>query len=492
MLSPELSARLGELSDLGAAGALLGWDQQTQMPPAGGEARGEVMATLASLGHERLTAPELGTLLDAAEPEDDTDAAIVRVVRRDHEKASRVPAALARDMELASARAQEPWARARATNDFGLFRPFLEKNLELRRRYVDCFDDAEHPYDTLMDNFEPGLTTARVREVFEQLREGLVPLVAEIAAAEPAPVLPGPFPVAGQQALGRDIARTFGFDESAWRIDLAVHPFASSLNPQDVRVTARYAEENLQGIFAVMHEVGHGLYEHQIDPGLARTTLQTGVSLGIHESQSRLWENLVGRSEPFWRHWGPRLRETFGAAIGDCSDRDLLRAINTVEPGLIRVDADEVTYSLHVILRFQLEVAMIEGSLAVADLPEAWNSGLQELLGVEVPDDTRGCLQDIHWSFGELGYFPTYAIGNIVAAQLWEALTAAVPDLDEQVAAGEYGTIRDWLREHVHRYGRTVEPTELLERATGQALDPEPLLRQLRTKYAGLYGLPDV
>ncbi|MDQ3632177.1 MAG: carboxypeptidase M32, partial [Actinomycetota bacterium] len=419
MLSPELDARLGELTDLGAAGALLGWDQQTMMPPGGGEARGNVMATLATLAHERQTAPELGVLLDAAQPDGEGEQAIVRVARRDHDKARRVPTELAAAMELAAARAQEPWAHARATNDFAHFRPYLERNLELRRRYVDCFEGAEHPYDTLLDNFEPGLTTARVREVFGRLREGLMPLVAALAGAEPAPVLPGPFPIAAQQELALELARAFGFDDGSWRMDLAVHPFAQSLSPQDIRVTARYKEDDLQGLFAVMHEVGHGLYEHQVDPALARTTLGTGVSLGVHESQSRLWENLVGRSEPFWRHWGPKLRAAFPEGVGELSDHDLLRAINAVKPGLIRVDADEVTYSLHVILRFELEVAMIEGTLAIADLPGAWNAGMQNLLGVAVPDDAHGVLQDIHWSFGELGYFPTYAIGNIVAAQLW-------------------------------------------------------------------------
>jgi len=489
MLSPELDARLGELTDLGATGALLGWDQQTMMPPGGAEARGNVMATLTTIAHERQTAPELGALLDAAQPEGEVEAAIVRVVRRDHEKARRVPAELAAEMELASSRAQEPWAHARATSDFAHFRPFLEKNVELRRRYVDCFEGAEHPYDTLLDDFEPGLTTARVQEVFGQLRAGLVPLAAAIAAAPPAPVLVGPFPIAAQQELALEMARAFGFADESWRMDLAVHPCAQSLSRQDIRVTARYSEADLHGLFAVMHEVGHGLYEHQVDPALVRTTLGTGVSLGIHESQSRLWENLVGRSEPFWRHWGPRLRAAFAEGLGDLSDHDLLRAINAVAPGLIRVDADEVTYSLHVILRFELEVALIEGALAVADLPEAWNAGMMDLLGVEVPDDARGCLQDIHWSFGELGYFPTYAIGNVAAAQLWAALRRDVTTVDDQIAAGEYGAIRDWLCEHVHRHGRTVEPTQLLERATGGGLDPAPLLTQLDAKYRALYGI---
>ncbi len=488
MLSPELSGRLATLSDLEATGALLGWDQQTVMPAGGAEARGELMATLAQVTHERQTAPELGTLLDAAEPQDATERAIVRVARRDHDRARRVPVGLAAELELAGSRAQEPWIQARATNDFAHFRPFLEHNLELRRRYVACFEPAEHPYDVLLDIFEPGLTTTRVREVFGRLRDGLVPLVAAIAAAEPAPVLAGPFPVAEQQALGLEIARAFGYHDAAWRMDLAVHPFAQSVNPHDIRVTARYDERDLHGLFAVMHEMGHGLYEHQVDPALARTTLGTGVSLGMHESQSRLWENLVGRSAPFWRHWGPKLRDRFGA-LAHVEDQELLLTLNAVRPSLIRVDADEVTYSLHVILRFELEVALVEGSLAVADLPEAWNAGMRDLLGIEVPSDSDGCLQDIHWSYGEFGYFPTYAIGNIVSAQLWEAMARDLPDRDEQMAAGEYGGLRAWLGEHVHRPGRTLEPTELLERATGSGLDPAPLLAQLDAKYRALYRI---
>ena len=489
MLTPELLARLAELTDLDALGALLGWDQQTMMPPDGAEARADLMATLAVLAHERQTAPELGRLLDAATPAEEPETAIVRVARRDHDRARRVPSTLAAEMELAAARAQEPWARARKTSDFALFAPYLERNLELRRRYADCFDGVDHPYDALLDVFEPGLTTVRVREVFAALRAGLVPLVAAIAAAPPAPVLPGPFAVEAQQQLGLQIARAFGFDDDGWRMDGAVHPFAQSLSSRDIRVTARYDPRDLNGLFAVMHEMGHGLYERQVDPALRRTTLGTGVSLGVHESQSRLWENLVGRSEPFWRHWGPRLRALCPDAVGSCSDRDLLRAINAVAPSLIRVDADEVTYSLHVILRFELEVAMLEGTLAVADLPEAWSAATADLLGIAVPDDARGALQDIHWAFGEFGYFPTYAIGNIVAAQLWDAMAAEIPDRDGQMAAGDYTAIRAWLGEHVHRPGRTVEPADLLLRVTGSALDPAPLLAQLTTKYSDLYGL---
>jgi carboxypeptidase Taq len=391
MLSPDLLARLGELSDLGANAALLGWDQQTMMPPGGTEGRAQVLATLARIGHERQTDPHLGELLHAAEPEDDRERAIVRVALRDHERALRVPRELAAEMELAAVRAQGPWLEARERADFARFAPFLAENLRLRRELAACFPEAAHPYDALMDAFEPGLTTEVVRDVFRALRDGLVPLVREIGAARAAPPLPGPFPVRAQKELSLEIARSMGFEDGSWRLDLAVHPFAQALNPHDVRVTARYDTRDLQGLFAVMHEVGHGLYEHQVAGDLARTTLGTGVSLGIHESQSRLWENWVGRSEAFWHHWSPRARELFGpGSLGDLDDHDLLRAINAVQPALIRVDADEVTYSLHVILRFELELALVEGTLAVEDLPAAWNAKTRDLLGIEVPDDTRG------------------------------------------------------------------------------------------------------
>ena len=449
-----------------------------------------MLATLARIGHERQTAEELGALLEAAEPSGSDEEAIVRVATRDRDRACRVPAELAAEIELAGSDAQEPWLRARQTNDFAAFAPALQRNLELKRQLAACYPDAAHPYDALMDDFEPGLTTERVRGVFDRLRDGLVPLAAEIAAAAPPPRLPGPFAADAQRSLGLDMARAMGFDESGWRLDDAVHPFAMEVGRGDVRVTTRYGEHDLQGLFGVLHEVGHGLYEAQVAPHLERTTLGTGTSLGIHESQSRLWENWVGRSEAFWSHWTPRLRAAFGrGAVDDLDDRDVLRAINRVEPSLIRVDADEVTYCLHVILRFELETALVEGDLAVADLPAAWAERTKALLGIDVPDDSRGCLQDIHWAWGEFGYFPTYAIGNVVAGQLWEAMAADLPTREADMARGELGGIRAWLGEHVHRHGRTLEPAEVLRRATGSELDPEPMLRFLREKYSDLYGL---
>jgi carboxypeptidase Taq len=484
-----LLERLAALDDLAAAVHVLGWDEQTMMPPGGAEARSEVAATVERLAHERAVDDGLMALLEELEPwaagleDGDPAADVLRVARRDADRARRVPPALAAEITRAGFAAMPVWQRAREERDFAAFAPALERNLELRRELAACFPEADHPYDALLDVFEPGMTTAAVRELFGRLREGLVPLIA--AAADdgaPAP-LQGPFDVGAQRALALDLARSLGFDDEHWRLDDAVHPFAQSLGPTDIRVTGRFSPDDITGLFAVMHEMGHGLYERQVDPALARTTLGTGVSLGIHESQSRLWENLVGRGRPFWSHWLPRAQASLPALAGLDLDA-FLRAVNAVRPGLIRVDADEATYSLHIVLRFELEVALLQGDLAVADVPAAWSDGMRELLGVEVPDDARGALQDIHWAFGELGYFPTYALGNVAAAQFWDAARAALPDLDGHLERGDVAPLRTWLAEHVHRHGRRLDPPELLRRVTGASYDPAPLLDHLRAKLA--------
>jgi carboxypeptidase Taq len=492
---PALLERLAEIEDLGAALHVLGWDQETMMPPGGAAARSEALATVSRLSHERLVDDGLLALLQelapwaAGLPHDDDGGAIVRVVGRDVDRARRVPPELTAEISRASSEALGVWKTAREEDDFASFAPALERNLELRRRLAACFPDVEHPYDALLDFYEPGMTTAAVRATFGQLRDGLVPLIAEVATAATPPRLEGPFDVAEQRALALEIVRSFGFEEQHWRLDDSVHPFSQSVARTDIRVTARFLEQEISGIFAVMHEVGHGLYERQQDPALDRTTLGTGVSMGVHESQSRLWENLVGRSRPFWAHWLPRAQERLPALQG-LDLEAFLRSVNAVRPSLIRVDADEATYSLHIILRFELELALLEGTLSVADLPAAWNERMRELLGVEVPDDRRGVLQDIHWAFGDFGYFPTYALGNIAAAQLWQAAAADLPQLDEQLAGGDVTALRDWLGERVHRVGRRLEPAELLQRVTGSSYDPAPLLCHLRAKFGELYGVP--
>jgi carboxypeptidase Taq len=488
MPSPEpgLHERLGELDDLSHVAQVLSWDQQVVMPPGGARARAEAMGTIERLSHDRLVAPELGALLEGAGPE---DAEIVRVVRRDRDRATRVPAELAVAMTRAGSEGLEAWLRAREANDYAVFEPALRRNVELAREYAACFAESEHPYDALLDRFEPGTTAAQVSKLFTRLREGLVPLISEIATCPDPPTLTGDWTIAAQREIGLEIVQAMGFDLTDWRLDDAVHPFATSPARTDVRVTSRFSERNLMGLFGLMHEVGHGLYEHGIDPALERTTLDHGVSLGVHESQSRLWENLVGRSAPFWRYWLPRMRERFPLTLRDVDLDAFLRAINVVKPTLIRVDADEVTYSLHVILRFELELALVDGSLETADLPGAWAAKMKQMLGIAVPDDLQGVLQDIHWSEGIIGYFPTYAIGNVLAAQLWQAARTDLPALDEDLENGVYGNLGAWLREKIHRHGRRLTPPELIQQALGGPLDPEPLLEHLRTKYRGLYGL---
>ena len=485
-LDPHLSERLGELVDLGHVGHVLAWDQQVMMPSAGAAARGEALATISRLAHDRLVAPELGGLLDAAAA---TEPLIARAVRRDHDVARRVPGDLTAEMSRAGSDGYAAWLQAREANDYATFEPALRRNIELARRYSDCFAEAEHPYDPLLDRFEPGTTAAQVTALFVRLREGLVPLLSQIAMQPARQAFAGDFPVAGQREIGLEIIQSMGFDTEAWRLDDAVHPFAASPAPRDIRVTSRFDDHSLTGLFALMHEIGHGLYEYGIDPALERTTLGSGVSLGVHESQSRLWENLVGRSPTFWTHWLPRMRDRFPLTLRDVDLDAFIRAINIVRPTLIRVEADEVTYSLHVILRYELELALVEGTLGTADLPAAWAAKMKQFLGVDVPDDLQGVLQDIHWSEGIIGYFPTYAIGNVLAAQLWRALRDDIPALDDEIARGELGALRVWLREKIHRHGRLLSPPELVEQAVGGPLDPEPLLEHLRTKYGDLYEL---
>ena len=485
-LEQQLSERLGELADLGHAGHVLGWDQQVMMPAEGAVGRGEALATISRMHHDRLVAPQLATLLDAAA---EAEPLIARAVRRDHDVARRVPGELTAEMSRAGSDGYAAWLQAREANDYAGFEPALRRNIELARRYAACFPEAEHPYDPLLDRFEPGTTAAQVSALFEQLREGLVPLLSEIALKPARQALAGDLPIASQREIGLEIIRSMGYDPSGWRLDDAVHPFASAPGRGDVRVTSRFDDHSLTGLFALMHEVGHGLYEDGVDPALARTTLDTGVSLGVHESQSRLWENLVGRSPAFWSHWLPRMRERFPLTLRDIELDAFIRAVNVVRPTLIRVEADEVTYSLHVILRFELELALIEGALDAADLPAAWAAKMKQFLGIDVPDDLRGVLQDIHWSEGIIGYFPTYAIGNVLAAQLWRAARTDLPDLDAQLERGELQALREWLRDKIHRHGRLLTPPELIEQAVGGPLDPAPMLEHLRAKYGALYEL---
>ncbi len=496
----QLTERLALITDLAKSARLLAWDQQTMMPRGGAAARAEQLATLARFSHEQFVSDEVGGLLQSLEryeatlPPESNEASLIRVTRRDWEKARRVPADLQADLTRSASIAQQAWVEARADSNYAAFLPHLKRNVELRKRYIDCFEATAEPYDVLLDDYEEGMTTAAVRSVFDRLKEALPPLieaVKEQADAVDGTVLAGPFPVEGQQRVALSLIRRFGFDDGEWRLDLAAHPFATSISNGDIRLTTRYSENDLSALFASMHECGHGLYEHGISPELERTPLSSGVSLGLHESQSRLWENLVGRSRAFWQGCYPELVSVFPKQLGGIDVERFYLAVNTVRPSLIRVEADETTYNLHVILRFELEQDIIEDRIDLTDLPEAWNAKMKDYLGVDVPDDAHGVLQDIHWAGGIFGYFPTYALGNVMSVQIWEAAKRALPDLDSQVRAGELAPLRDWLRLSLHRHGRKFTPEETLERVAGGPIDPEPYVRYLRAKVGEIYGFVD-
>ncbi len=488
----ELRERLAEIHDLNKTRALLSWDQQVKMPAGGGAVRAEQLATLDRTSHQAFTSPEIGRLLEKlapfeeAQPYDSDDASLIRVTRRDWEKARQVPADLRAEMSRAGSLALPAWATARQSSDYALFRPYLEHNLELRRRYIDCFDGYDEPYDVLLDDFERGMTAAEVRVVFDRLKEEQIPLVAGAARNGGRPARDRSFPLEQQQRFELEVLERFGFEPGSWRLDPTVHPFASSIGIDDIRLTTRYHETNLDGLFASMHECGHGLYEHGVSRDLERTPLARGTSLGMHESQSRLWENLVGRSLPFWRFFYPELQRHFPDALGGVELEEWFASVNWVEPSFIRVEADEATYNLHVILRFELEQELIGGEVALDELPEVWNERMQQYLGVEPPEDRLGVLQDMHWAAGHIGYFATYALGNVISAQIWERVLAELPDVYDQFDDGEFGPLREWLTENLYRHGRKFTPKETLERLVGGGLDAGPYLRYLSGKLASL------
>ena len=483
-----LRTKLGEINDLVKAGSLLAWDQQTMMPPGGAETRAHQLGTIGKLAHEIFVSDEIGKLLDELRPyeesidRDSFEASLIRVARNDFEKAVRVPPELSAEITRTGSRAFEVWVEARANSDYETFRPWLEQLVELKHRYVDCFPPAAETYDTLLDDYEQGMKTAEVRSIFDRLKEVLIPLV-EAAASAATPPVTGTFPAEKQRQLSLEIVRRFGYDDAAWRLDPAAHPFAQSVATKDIRITTREPENSLDGLFATMHECGHGLYEHGVDPTFERTLLARGTSLGLHESQSRLWENLVGRSRPFWSWFYPRLQETFPQELGSVDEETWFRSINDISPSLIRIEADEASYNLHIILRFELEQQIMDG-LDLRELPAVWNETMERYLGVDVPDDAHGVLQDVHWSRGGFGYFPTYSLGNVYSVQIWERLRGDVDDVDEQIARGEFGAIREWLRENLHRHGRKYLPAEMLERVVGGPVDAEPYLRYLQGKLA--------
>ncbi len=495
----ELRKRLLEISDLGYAAAVLGWDQATYMPAAGAPARGRQKAMLSRLAHERATDPDLGRLLDSLQPHvealhsDSDEACLVRVARREFERATKVPADFVSRRAEHGARSYDAWTRARPADDFATMRPYLEKGIELAREYAGFFAPCASIADPLIDRSDEGMTTASVRVLFDALRAELVPIANAICDQAPADdsCLRGPFDEGPQLAFATLAIEAIGYDMRRGRMDKTHHPFCTKFSGDDVRITTRVRLDDLSdALFSCMHEAGHAIYEQGVASALVGTPLGHGVSAGVHESQSRMWENMVGRSRGFWEHFYPALQSTFPAQLQAVPLETFYRAINKVQRSLIRTDADEVTYNLHVMMRFDLEIDMLEGRLAVKDLPEAWRARMLADLGLAPPDDRDGCLQDVHWYSGWIGgAFQGYTIGNILAAQLYDAAVAAHPSIPTEIGEGVYDTLSGWLCDRVYRHGAKFRPDELIERATGAPLATAPYVAYLRGKYGALYQL---
>jgi carboxypeptidase Taq len=495
----ELLRRSRERSLLASCSALLGWDEQTYMPRGGAEHRGDQMALLAGLHHERATDPRVGDLLVAVEGSDLTadhespEAVNVREWRRGYDRLTKLPRALVEELARTATLAQQGWVEARRAADYGHFRPWLDAMIGLKRREAACLGAGESDYDALLDEYEPGAKARDLAPVFAALRDELVPLIIAIAESSRKPdlsVLCREYPVDRQRVFGGAMAAAVGFDFRRGRLDVTEHPFCTGIGPGDCRITTRYnAHDFGDAFFSILHEVGHALYEQGLAPEHQGTPMGEAVSLGVHESQSRLWENAVGRGRAFWSYAFPLARQVFHEALHDVTPERFHLAVNRVEPSLIRVQADEVTYNLHVLVRFELEQALLSGALPVADLPGAWNDAYRRGLGVTPGDDAEGCLQDIHWSAGLFGYFPTYTLGNLYGAQLFAAAERDLGGLDGPFARGDFAGLLGWLRDKVHRQGQRFRSAELIARTTGSPPDHRPLVRALREKFGELYGL---
>jgi carboxypeptidase Taq len=495
----ELIRRVREESLLTTVEALLEWDEETYMPSGGVENRSEQLALLAGLLHDRGTDPRVGQLLAELEGSDlladpgSTPAVNVRVLRREYDRSVRMPRHLVEEVARTTALAQKAWAVARENARFPIFRPWLEKIVELKRAEADCVGYESEPYDALIGDHEPGLSSAVVARLFDALRGDLVALAARIAGARRQPdagLLRRHFPRRRQQAFGARVATAVGFDLDRGRLDLAVHPSCTSVGLGDCRITARFDDRDFAGgVLTILHEVGHGLYEQGLDPAHYGTPMGEALSVGMDESQARFWENRIGRSRGFWEHFFPQARELFPESLDDVACADFFFALNRVSPSLIRTNADEVTYNLHVLVRFELERALVSGSLSAADLPDAWNDAYRRTLGITPATDAEGCLQDGHWADGLLGYFPTYTLGDVFAAQLFARAELELGDLDEQLSRGEYLPLVRWLGERVYRQGARYPSTRLIEVVTGSPPDHRPLVRALEAKYEKLYDL---
>jgi carboxypeptidase Taq len=495
----QLKIKLAEVCDLNNSASLLGWDQQTFMPHGAGESRAEQLATLGRLSHERFVTPEIeelieGSALECADfPYESDVASLVRIVRRDYERARKIPPSLVADIARASSLGMEAWVTAREQANFSLFQTALERIFELHRQLSACLGYRDSMYDPLLDHYEPGMTTSLLKELFAEVKQFLIPLVHQVIQKLELvndSVLHRHYAEKAQWDFGVEVLKRIGFDFERGRLDKSVHPFTTSFSVNDVRITTRIDEDYFPAAFGgTLHEGGHALYEQGVNPSLERTFLAGGASLGVHESQSRLWENIVGRSRGFWKFFHPRLLESFPENLSRLSLDDFFRALNRVKPSFIRIEADELTYNLHILLRYELEVDVLEGRLRVTDLPAAWNSKMKEYLGLVPTNDALGVLQDVHWSNGLIGYFPTYTLGNLISAQIFEKATELQPDILPAIENGEFLPLLQWLRTNIHWHGRKFTSQEILKRTTGESLQPSYYLCYLQKKYAEIYQL---
>ena len=495
-----LITTIKEISLLASASSVLNWDEETHMPPRGAEHRANQSSLLARLTHEQFTSPKVGEMLAAVEQSDavardrEGDMAVnARELRRSYDRATKIPAKLVEEMSKTAVLAHQAWVEARKKSDFATFKPWLAKTLDLKRQEAACLSPGGNQYDALLDEYEPGETSANLVRVFESLRQPLIDLVGRITGSRkqaPLEIFERSYPAAAQEKLSLDAARKIGFDFDAGRLDVSVHPFCSTFGPGDVRMTTRY-DENYFGdaFFGVLHETGHALYEQGLPHEHWGTPLGESISLGIHESQSRMWENLVGRSRSFWRHFFPKLTFAFPAQLAGITLEQWHFAVNDVRPSFIRTESDEATYNLHVLLRFEMEQAMLSNDLAIDEVPAAWNERMKKYLGLTPPDDAKGCLQDVHWSHGSIGYFPTYTLGNLYAAQFFEQARKDLGDVDAQFSRGDFAALLHWLREKIHHHGKRYRAPDLVRRVTGTPLSAEALLSHLRRNAAELYGV---
>jgi carboxypeptidase Taq len=504
----QFDQHIAELSDILNSISILKWDARTQMPPGGAQTRGYQLATLSRLAQEHFISDKTVRLLDAVDAEianDDPDSYRVRAAnqtRQYYDIIRRIPMDLVTEKAALEPVSEGVWAEAKKNNDFSSFAPYLEKQVELARRQADAIGYQEHPFDALVFEYEPSMTAARLRDLFDALKAGLLPLLERIVANDRGlerDLWALEYPVEQQKAFGLEIAQQFGYDLSRGRLDIAPHPFEISFTRQDVRITTRYHRTYFpMAFYGILHETGHALYEQGVDPALTRTALTIdflgkypvgGTSYGAHESQSRLWENQIGRSRAFWQAHFDRMKTYFPEQVRGADPELMYRAVNRVRPSLIRVEADEVTYNLHIMLRVEIELGLIEGTIRVKDLPALWNAKMQEYLGVTPPDDARGVLQDIHWSGGGFGSFPGYTVGNVMSAQVLDAARRDTPGLDNDLSHGNYQPLLTWLTEHVYRHGRAFGANELLQRSTGTTLNVGPYLNYLSAKFGDLYGI---